>query len=145
MQSDLEFGTARVVGARTGFVFYLDDRSNRKVLIGVHADDVEHNTWYDGPFDQLPDTYVKIDSLEFAPFLAAHTGLDPLELDRYGHFIRRLGTRAAIAPYRFYRSQSEFDFITESLVATCPRDSLFGLLTAEVGREHLAAPAESSP
>jgi len=42
-----------VIGKRTGFAFYLDQYTDRKVLIGVHSANVTVNNFYDGPFDQL--------------------------------------------------------------------------------------------
>ena len=44
-----------VVGKRTGFAFYRDHKRDRKILIGVFESNARVNSYYDGPFDQLPD------------------------------------------------------------------------------------------
>ena len=52
-----------LIGVRTGFAYYLDLRMNRKILIGVFEANSRVNNYFDGPFDQLPDNFVKEDEL----------------------------------------------------------------------------------
>jgi len=123
-----------VLGARTRFAFYQDRVYERKLLIGVHRPEILSNTWYDGPFDQLPDTYIKKGDLDIKPYLVAHTGLDGEDLDQYGHLLTDLNQRVPIAAYLFYRDSSELDFVLEIDEATMSRSEFYAQLTAEKGR-----------
>jgi len=51
-----------LVGWRSGFAFYDDVEMNRKVLVGVDYKNITVNNYYDGPFDQLADNFVKDDT-----------------------------------------------------------------------------------
>lgn len=128
-----------VRGARTRFVFYLDRELERKILIGVHASEVSYNTWYDGPFDQLPDTYVQLGKIDLREYLARHVGLDPDGLDRFGHFLGQVGRRVPVAPYRFYEDPAEFAFVAE-LDPGLTRAERLAALIEEAGRDLLAYP-----
>jgi hypothetical protein len=71
-----------LIGTRTGFAFYRDHRLDRKILIGVYEGNMRLNTYFDGPFDQLPDAFVKGETLRNAilqvqPSLKGH-------IDRFG-------------------------------------------------------------
>lgn len=55
-----------LIGKRTGFAFYRDHHLDRKILIGVYEGNMRANTYFDGPFDQLPDAFVKGDTLRNA-------------------------------------------------------------------------------
>ncbi|MFC2967764.1 hypothetical protein [Acidimangrovimonas pyrenivorans] len=88
-----------LVGMRTGFAFYRDRYLDRKILIGVYADNVENNNYFDGPFDQLPDNFLKGDMLKDA-ILAVHPDLEG-EIDRFGNFRSQEG-RYLVNPYVNY-------------------------------------------
>ncbi|MBN8964229.1 MAG: hypothetical protein J0H89_02370, partial [Rhizobiales bacterium] len=95
-------GTQIVVGKRTGFAFYPFDE--RRVLVGVDARQSRLNTYFDGPFDQLPDNFIEGETLHDA-ILAA----DPetiAEIDRLGYFKDGSG-RYLIHPYMLYRRLSD--------------------------------------
>jgi hypothetical protein len=71
-----------LIGKRTGFAFYRDQRLDRKILIGVHESNMRLNTYFDGPFDQLPDNFIEGETLrdailEVRPSLKGH-------IDRFG-------------------------------------------------------------
>jgi len=71
-----------LIGKRTGFAFYRDHRLDRKILIGVHESNMRLNTYFDGPFDQLPDNFIEGETLREAiltvqPSLKGH-------IDRFG-------------------------------------------------------------
>jgi hypothetical protein len=71
-----------LIGTRTGFAFYRDHRLERKILIGVYESNMRLNTYFDGPFDQLPDNFIKGETLRHAilqiqPALKGH-------IDRFG-------------------------------------------------------------
>ncbi len=76
-----------LIGKRTGFAFYPFD--GRKILVGVNERQSRLNTYFDGPFDQLPENFIEGEALREA-ILAA----DPerQRQDRPARqFCRRLG------------------------------------------------------
>ncbi|MEM8687608.1 MAG: hypothetical protein AAGF81_09780 [Pseudomonadota bacterium] len=88
-----------VVGWRTGFAFLKEGAPERKVLIGIYRANAEVNNYLDGPFDQLPDNFLKGDELRQA-LLAARPGLKG-QIDRFGNALDK-DERELIAPYAEY-------------------------------------------
>ncbi len=132
-----------VMGDRTEFAFYVDSVNNRKILVGVQGLNVGHNNWYDGPFDQLPDNYVKTGRIEIRPYLEAHFGYRPGVLDRYGNYIGMKGRRAALTCYAQYFSLSDLSFVDSCLAAGLTGSQLYGALTLE--RLDIDGPLVESP
>jgi hypothetical protein len=93
----------------TGFVFFDDSARNRKILIGVKNENIQKNNYYDGPFDQLPDNYASKTNLKKYIELA-YPDLRG-QIDDYGAFINKPGSRLAISPYYSYDDLSEFEFV----------------------------------
>ena len=58
-----------IISHRTGFAFYNDEESNRRLLIGVNFGNTYNNNWYDGPFDQLPDNYIKTGKIDIKKYI----------------------------------------------------------------------------
>jgi hypothetical protein len=93
-----------LIGKRTGFAYYRDDRLHRKILIGVFEGNARVNNYFDGPFDQLPDNFIKGDTLKNIIL-----EIDPNQAGK----IDRLGgspdgtSRFLIAPYAYYRTQED--------------------------------------
>jgi hypothetical protein len=88
-----------LIGRRTGFAFLKDPALDRKLLVGVYLPNIAVNNYLDGPFDQLPDNFLKGDELRRA-ILLARPDLDT-PIDRLG--IAPGGeTRESIAPYLEY-------------------------------------------
>lgn len=97
-------GDGRIlIGKRTGFAFYRDQRRDRKILIGVFHDNVVANNYLDGPFDQMPDNFIEGDSYRQA-ILAVEPDLKG-KINRYGSLSD--GARVAVAPYMEYRSPKD--------------------------------------
>ena len=97
-------GDGRIlIGKRTGFAFYRDQRRDRKILIGVYHDNVVANNYLDGPFDQMPDNFIEGDSYRQA-ILAVEPNLKG-KINRYGSLAD--GARVAVAPYMEYRSPKD--------------------------------------
>jgi hypothetical protein len=93
-----------LLGKRTGFGFYRDQLRDRKILIGAYEPNMATNTYFDGPFDQLPDNFIKGESLRDA--LIANDASLKGKIDRFGGFPggeERLG----VDPYWPYRSVSD--------------------------------------
>jgi hypothetical protein len=93
-----------LIGRRTGYAFYSDHRLNRRILIGVFEANASVNNYFDGPFDQLPDNFLKGDELRQAIIEA-----DPSQagkIDRYGGSPDG-ASRYLIGPYIYYRSEED--------------------------------------
>ncbi len=102
-----------LVGKRTGFVFYQHHKKDRKILIGVHAENAAVNNYYDGPFDQLPDNLNKDDTLRNAIVAADPSAKD--ELDRFGYLKSGEG-RYLIGPYLQYSDINEMKVFDDCAV-----------------------------
>jgi hypothetical protein len=97
-------GDGRIlIGKRTGFAVYRDQRRDRKILIGVFHDNVVANNYLDGPFDQMPDNFVEGDKFQQAIF-AVQPALKG-KINRYGSFAD--GGRVVVEPYMEYRSPKD--------------------------------------
>jgi hypothetical protein len=106
------------VGMRTGFAFYDDHRTRRKILVGVYAENERLNNYYDGPFDQLPDNFIEGEELRRA-ILAVEPGLAG-RIGRLGHF-RGGAARYAIAPYVRYRALADLAVVERCATAKATR------------------------
>jgi hypothetical protein len=94
-----------LIGRRTGFAFYRDRRRDRRILIGVFADNVRANNFFDGPFDQMPDNFIHGEDFRDA-ILALEPDLKG-KIDRFG--ARADGERYAVTPYMSYRALRDLD------------------------------------
>jgi hypothetical protein len=93
-----------LIGRRTGFAFYRDHRLDRKILIGAFEPNSVLNTYFDGPFDQLPENFIEGETLR-----AAILDADPRvkgKISRLGHYADGSG-RYVIQPYMLYRRESD--------------------------------------
>ena len=103
-----------LVGKRTGFAFYRDHLRDRKILIGAYEPNMLTNTWFDGPFDQLPDNFIQGEALRDA-LIASDADLKG-RIDRFGGFPggeQRMG----IDPYLPYRAVSDLDIFDRCATA----------------------------
>ncbi|MEC9343594.1 MAG: hypothetical protein VYD64_07080 [Pseudomonadota bacterium] len=96
-----------LLGRRTGFAFLQE--SGRKLLVGVYGLNIVVNNYLDGPFDQLPDNFIRGDELRDA-LLLARPYLEG-RINRLG--IRPDGLREAIAPYYEYGAIEELKALDE--------------------------------
>jgi hypothetical protein len=93
-----------LIGRRTGFAFYSDHRADRRILIGVFEANSSVNNYFDGPFDQLPDNFLKGDELRQAIIQA-----DPSQegkIDSHGGSPDG-SSRYLIGPYIYYRIEED--------------------------------------
>lgn len=93
-----------LIGRRTGFAFYRDHRLDRKILIGVYEGNMRLNTYFDGPFDQLPDNFIEGETLREA-ILEVQPALKG-RIDRFGSAPSG-EVRYMIDPYLPYRRVDE--------------------------------------
>ncbi len=85
-------------GQRTEFIYYQDADFDRKILVGVQWKNIADNSYFDGPFDQVPPRLEIRDRLYKAyPYTQYLRGLDP-----HGRFLDFEGTRVAISSYYSY-------------------------------------------
>ncbi len=100
-----EYNNIQVVqGIRTGFVVLRDMSNLRELLVGVRRSEVENNTFYDGPFDQVPPDLNIARQLRAAyPYVNEGGGID-----RHGGFIDKENMRVAISPYQLYSRIDDF-------------------------------------
>ena len=93
-----------LIGKRTGFAFYRDHRQERKILVGVYEGNYRLNTYFDGPFDQLPDNFIEGEMLRQA-ILEISPGLKG-KIDRFGSSPNG-EVRFLIKPYATYQTESD--------------------------------------
>jgi len=99
------------IGLRSGFAYYQDKFYDRKILIGVHKHNYYVNNYFDGPFDQLPDNFIKGNSLKRA-IIAIYPDLAD-QVDRFGRYYER-DLRVMIKPYLIYE-----DIVDLEIISTC--------------------------
>ncbi len=103
-------------GDRSGFCFLRHPSTGRYILVGVHQHEVRMNTWFDGPFDQVPPDLPLRPMLEHVyPYI-----LDAGGVDEHGNFLRTPGSRVAISPYQEYVSGPAFEAWLEQVVTDAP-------------------------
>lgn len=95
-----------LVGKRTAFAYYRDHKLDRKILIGVQETNVRLNTYFDGPFDQLPDAFIEGEALRDA-LIETRPELKG-KIDRLGNFAGG-EMRVSVDPYLPYFELSELD------------------------------------
>ncbi|MDP1663199.1 MAG: hypothetical protein Q8L55_14880 [Phycisphaerales bacterium] len=85
-----------LIGQESRFIFYRTDE--RWVLVGVHEEAVRSNSYFDGPFDQIPPELDIRGALERAyPYVKMAGGIDS-----NGNFLEMAGQRVAISSYVQY-------------------------------------------
>lgn len=92
------------IGQRTAFAYYRDHHLDRKILIGVYEANAAVNNYLDGPFDQLPDNFIKGEALRTA-ILKVDPSLKG-KIDRFGSAFDGT-TRFVIGPYMHYRDEAD--------------------------------------
>jgi hypothetical protein len=97
-------GSRIAIGRRTGFAYFRDLKLPRQILVGVFEDNLLLNTYYDGPFDQLPDNFIEGEALRSA--IVAATPRLKGRIDRFGRALDR-DIRYAIKPYLAYVELSD--------------------------------------
>lgn len=111
-----------LIGTRTGFAFYRDRQRERKILVGVFDANARNNNYFDGPFDQLPDNFIKGEALRSA-IEAVEPGLAG-KLDRFGsNFDGK--SRYLISPYLHYTQEDELAIFDRCLKRLRHRPELY--------------------
>jgi hypothetical protein len=126
-----------VIGKRTGFAFYRDRLLERKILVGVYEGNYRLNTYFDGPFDQLPDNFIEGETLRQA-ILEVSPGLKG-KIDRFGSSPDG-AVRFLIKPYASYRTESELYGVDKCARARVRAASYYGCFVAEPADGDFGAP-----
>ena len=101
------------IGRRTRFAFLSDDRNRRRVLVGVSKAEAQANSYYDGPFDQLPDNYIATGEVQLQKYIELNNPDRRGQIDEFGFFKLLPAYRVAIMPYHLYNQTSDLDPIAE--------------------------------
>lgn len=92
------------IGTRSSFVFY--NRGDDKILVGVRRDKVTANTFYDGPFDQLPEH--SLDAADFESLVKKAYPHLTREINSHGQYTELESMRIAVDNYSIYDDVSHF-------------------------------------
>jgi hypothetical protein len=103
-----------VIGKRTGFAFYRDHLRDRKIMIGAFEGNMVTNSYFDGPFDQLPDNFLQGDMLKDAIIAAAPDMKG--KIDRFGAWGDG-SERFAIDPYVPFRAVDDLSMFDRCATA----------------------------
>lgn len=104
-------GLSVLVGAESRFVFLRDESLDRTVLVGVRSSEIAENSYFDGPFDQVPPHLpLRLMLAEAYPYVTYGGGID-----EHGRFLGRVGQRVAISPYFDY---TDLDAMRDRLSAS---------------------------
>ncbi len=125
-----------LIGKRTGFAFYRDHLLDRKMLVGVYEGNYRLNTYFDGPFDQLPDNFIEGETLRQA-ILEVSPALKG-KIDRFGSSPNG-EVRYLIKPYATYRTESELYGVDKCARARVRAASYYGCFEAEPADRDLGA------
>lgn len=128
-------------GDTSHFCFLRHPGTARWILVGVSKSEISSNSWYDGPFDQVPP-YLPIRKVleEAYPYVKDAGGID-----EHGNFLQMVGQRVAISPYQDYESGPEFVTFLEGVVTKSPGPEAWTSATYEYKRDWRSPNAVSSP
>ncbi len=118
-----------LVGTRSRFAYFNDKTNQRYVLIGVSRRNIADNNYYDGPFDQLPDSFV--DPMHLKELIERHEPRTIGKIREYGDFIDEEDTRYAIAPYIEYAATGVLLEYKECLTVKDDRSKLNACLASK--------------
>ena len=123
-----------VIGKRTGFAFYRDHLRDRKIMIGAFEGLMVTNSYFDGPFDQLPDNFIQGDMLKDAIIAAAPDMKG--KIDRFGAWGDG-SERFAIDPYVAFRTVDDLSMFDRCAKARQhERDKYYLCFAVDYDRAH---------
>jgi hypothetical protein len=111
-----------IIGVRTGFAYYKDRYLDRWILIGVLRHESIINSYYDGPFDQLPDNFVQGDELRSA-FLQLSPEVEG-KIDRFGNS-HDLKGRMLADPYILYSEEEDLSRYDKCVADAADADDFY--------------------
>lgn len=116
------------VGVESRFVFYTDVPTKRRILVAVSSDAIARNSYYDGPFDQVPPNLPIKTMLEAAyPYVSMRGGIDA-----HGNFVGLQHQRVAISPYQSYERLDQIvAFLTDAYAGEARDGTRWASMTYE--------------
>jgi hypothetical protein len=131
-----------LIGKRTGFAFYCDHHLDRKILIGAHESNMRLNTYFDGPFDQLPDNFIEGETLRDA-ILQIQPDLKG-KIDRFGSDPGG-EVRFGIDPYIPYKKVDDLYAIHRCALGKLKAATYYGCFASRLGGMPAVEPAIRKP
>ncbi len=123
-----------VTGRRTGMVFFEDIDNNRKVLIGVNGKNTDRNSWYDGPFDQLPDNYVE--QTNISKYIEEAYPVLKGSINKFGTYTTQEG-RVIIFPYTvFYKEDDVINIVKSCNSSELSEDEFYACITPDPFKQY---------
>ncbi|MCB0331367.1 MAG: hypothetical protein KDD70_16970, partial [Bdellovibrionales bacterium] len=120
-----------ILAPQSSFVFYNDPDYDRMILVGVHEKNIYMNSYYDGPFDQVPPRLDLRDKIYGAyPYTRWRGGID-----LHGNFLMMKNTRVAISPYTNYRKLKDLVEYQERCFKKQSKGDLWSCLAYEWKRD----------
>lgn len=110
------------IGYRSSFAYYADRYIDRWILVGVRTAETMLNTYFDGPFDQLPDNFVQGNALGEA--LVALSPEVEGQIDRFGNSKDLMG-RMLVDPYVLYEEEEELTLFDQCAAAAVDTDTYY--------------------
>ncbi|MDF1607319.1 hypothetical protein PZ897_03920 [Hoeflea sp. YIM 152468] len=110
------------IGYRSSFAYYADRYLDRWILVGVRAAETMLNTYFDGPFDQLPDNFIKGNALGEA--LVALSPEVEGQIDRLGNSEDLTG-RMLVDPYVLYEEEADLALFDDCAAAAVDTETYY--------------------
>lgn len=110
------------IGYRSSFAYYSDRYLDRWILVGVRAAETMLNTYFDGPFDQLPDNFLKGNALGEA--LVALSPEVEGQIDRFGNS-KDLTGRMLVDPYILYEEETDLALFDQCAAAAVDEETYY--------------------
>jgi len=129
-----------LIGKRTGFAFFRDYLLDRKILVGVYEGNYRLNTYFDGPFDQLPDNFIEGETLRQA-ILDVSPRLKG-KIDRFGSAPDG-AVRYLIKPYASYQTESDLYGVDKCAKSRIRAATYYQCFEAEPADSDLNTPPSS--
>lgn len=98
--TSLESWPALELGNRSAYAFYSDKAQDRRILVGVSNGAIRANSYFDGPFDQLPDRFV--DPVRLQALIVRATPELGGQVGPRGLYLDAENLRALVTPYLKY-------------------------------------------
>lgn len=110
------------IGYRSSFAYYADRYLDRWILVGVRAAETMLNTYFDGPFDQLPDNFLQGNALGEA--LVALSPEVEGQIDRLGNSSDLMG-RMLVDPYILYEEEEDLTLFDQCAAAAVDTETYY--------------------
>jgi len=94
-----------LIGNRTKFIYFNDKKRKRYILVGVEKKNIDSNSYYDGPFDQLPDSFM--DGKKLKSYIIDYDPSVKNLITDFGIYKNEITSRYAVESYLEYTNKNE--------------------------------------